>query len=141
MKTNSELQNEVEEALVNEGHFRADEISVSAHNGIVTLGGEEDSYTPILKAQSITQKISGVDEVINNIYIRKSTVDAYEKHDIEFELSRILDAGDHKVGVNVEGNRVTLTGQVASQNQRDEAGRIARVTPGIYNVTNNIEVI
>ena len=72
MKTNSELQNDVEDALVNDGHFMPYEISVSAHNGIVTLGGEEESYTPIIKAHTIAKNVEGVEEVINNIFIKKN---------------------------------------------------------------------
>lgn len=141
MKTNNGLQNNIEKTHKKKPHHKVDDNSFLHQNKSVNLGNTEETFTPTIKVEPIAEKRRGVTEIIKKICITKNSLLSYTKSGINFELARILVAGDHKVGISIEGNRVTLSGNVGSQIQKDNVARIARSTPGIINVTNNIQVI
>lgn len=45
-----------------------------------------------------------------------------------------------KINVDVRENNVTLTGEVPSQAEKDQAGRVAKETEGVRAVTNNLTI-
>jgi hyperosmotically inducible protein len=45
-----------------------------------------------------------------------------------------------KINVDVRQNVVTLTGEVPSQTEKDQAGRLAQETEGVRSVTNNLTI-
>lgn len=141
MKTNNELKRDVQLELVKVAHFNENEIDVSASDGTIMLAGLQTSYSRIRLAESTAKNVPGVMWVINNIYIKTSTIDANQKKEIEQELKSNLDVEDKDVVVEVEGNKVILSGSVNSQQESNDAAQIARATPGVFNVTNYIKVI
>lgn len=216
MKSNQELQTDVQNAIKWEPLLHAAEIGVTVHDGVVTLTGSVDSYTKKLEAENATKNVAGVkavvekievhhheswskkndndiaDEILsaykwnwkipndkikikvengwvslsgelswnyqkdeakdaiknlegivgvtNSITIKSETLDKMEKEVIEHHLQRSwsLNAKDIKVAVN--GTNVKLTGSVGSLYQKEEAGRIAWNTPGIWSLENNLTV-
>lgn len=78
--------------------------------------------------------------VTNNIKIKSEIHDKIEQKDVEKVIGRSLAADDNDISVKVSGTTVTLTGTVPSWYQKDEAGRIAWKTPGIWFVQNDLEV-
>jgi len=214
MKTNAELQKDVQDAIKWEPLLDSAEIGVIVKNGIVTLTGTVDSYAKKLQAEHATKNVSGVKILVEDIevklpdpriktdveiageiiaafdansfipqekirvkvedgwidldgevtweYLREITENAVkylpdvkgiynniiinpefrgtvEKSDIEKALDRSsIDSSEIKVSVS--GATVTLTGNVHTWHQREEAGRIVWKTPGIQDVKNELTV-
>ena len=65
---------------------------------------------------------------------------AIEKKDVEKALARSWAFNSNDISVKVSGTNVTLTGIVSSIYQKEEAGRLAWKTPGIWSVENNLVV-
>ncbi len=141
MKTNNELKRDVQSELVKVAHFNEGEIDVSASDGTIMLAGLQTSYNRILVAESTTKNVPGVMWVINNIYIKTSTIDANQKKEIEQEIKSSLNIENKDIEVEAEGNDVTLYGTVSSNTERNDAEKIAQNTPGVFNVTNYIRII
>lgn len=140
MKTTMQLQRDVQAALQNVAHFNMGEIGVTAFKGRVILTGIQTQYSRIRLAEATAKLVRGVEEVVNHIYINLTTIDGIEKSDVEAELASSLEGGNKGIHVSIDVKEVTLSGTVNSQHQKDEAGRIAQKTPGIFNVVNNLEV-
>jgi osmotically-inducible protein OsmY len=63
-----------------------------------------------------------------------------EKKDVEDAIGRSWSVDNSDINVSVSGTTVTLTGTVDSWYQKDEAGRIAWDTLGIWHVKNELAV-
>ena len=78
--------------------------------------------------------------IVNNIRIKSNIVDRIEKRDIENALNRNLSISSNHIRVNVIEHAVTLTGDVKSWFEKDEAARIAWKAPGVWTVDNELAV-
>lgn len=70
MKTNSELQRDVQEAIEWEPLLKAAEIGVIAKEGIITLTGIVDSYSKKTEAEEAAKKVAGVKALVENIEVK-----------------------------------------------------------------------
>ena len=91
-------------------------------------------------AKSAVNYLTGVKGVTNNIKIKSDIHDAIEKEDVVDAIARSWSIDDSDISVSVSGTSVTLTGTVNSWYQKEEAGRIAWKTPGIWSVKNELAV-
>ncbi len=139
-KTNAEIANEVLTALKSNWSVPKDKVTVKVEDGWVTLEGELSWNYQKEAAKSAVNYLMGVKGVSNNIKIKSETNDAIEKKDVENAIGRSWSVDDSDINVSVSGTTVTLTGTVNSWYQRDEAGRIAWNTPGIWHVKNELAV-
>jgi osmotically-inducible protein OsmY len=139
-KTNEQIANEVLVALKSNWSIPNDKVTVTVENGWVTLDGELPWNSQKEAAKSAVNYLSGVTGVTNNIKIKSESHDAIEKKEVEAAIGRSWSVDDSDINVSVSGTTVTLTGMVSSWYQKDEAGRIAWNTPGIWNVKNELEV-
>jgi hyperosmotically inducible protein len=113
----------------------------------VTLGGT--AYGPVDKdsAVSVVSNYAGVKDVIDNI-----TVDPLSPNDdririAEFRsiygfpsLNRYAIDPAKPIRITVVNGNVTLTGVVDSQSDKDTAGIRANGVPGVFKVTNQLQV-
>jgi osmotically-inducible protein OsmY len=115
-------------------------IRVKVENGWVYLDGDLSWNYQREAAISTASKITGVKGVINNINIKSDIHNQMEEKLIRDALKRnsLISADD--IRVEVSGTTVSLYGMVSSIYQKEEAGRIAWKTPGIWNVVNNLVV-
>lgn len=104
----------------------------------MTIEGEVKWYTQKEAIQKSVEVLSGIRNLTNNIQVKSETADDVEKVAIENALVRNWAIDDHRILVNVFGNRVTLSGSVKSIYQKDEAERIAWNAPGVWNVHNEL---
>lgn len=140
MKTDAEIAVEVLAALKTNWSVLEDKVSVKVENGWVTLEGELPWNYQKEAAKSAINYLTGVKGVKNNIKIKSETHDAIEQKDVEHAIGRSWSVDDSDIHVSVSGTTVTLTGTVTSWYQKDEAGRIAWNTPGIWHVKNELAV-
>ena len=139
-KTNEEIAKEVVVALESNWSVPDKKVTVKVEDGWVTLEGELPWNYQKDAAKSAVKFLRGVKGVINNIKIKSDSHDEIEKEDVEDAIGRSFSVDDCDIDVSVSGTTVTLTGTVDSWYQRDEAGRIAWNTPGIWHVNNELAV-
>jgi osmotically-inducible protein OsmY len=139
-KSDLEIANEVLDALKSNWSVPKDKVTVKVENGWLTLEGELPWNYQKEAAKSAVNFLAGVKGVTNNIKIKSNSHDAIEKRDIEDAIGRSWSIDDSDIKVAVSGTTVTLSGTVNSWYQKEEAGRIACNTPGIWHVKNELVV-
>nr|WP_315250681.1 BON domain-containing protein [uncultured Flavobacterium sp.] len=139
-KTDNEIATEVLKALSDSWSVPDDKVKVKVENGMVTLDGELPWNYQREAAKTAVIYLSGVKSVINSIKIKSEVHDAIEKKDVEKALARSWAFDSDDISVKVNGTNVTLTGVVGSIYQKEEAGRLAWKTPGIWSIDNNLVV-
>lgn len=139
-KTNEEIANEVLTALKSNWSVPKDKVIVKVENGWVTLEGELPWNFEREAAKNAINYLAGVKGVTNNIKIKSEIHNEIERKDVVKAIARSWSINDNDIHVNVAGKTVTLTGTVTSWYQKEEAGRIAWKTPGIWLVNNELEV-
>lgn len=139
-KSDTEVANEILRAFETNYSVPNGKISVKVEKGWVTLDGELHWNYQREAAKNAVKHLAGVKGVINNLKIRSETHDAIEKKDVESAIDRNWAVEDSDINVSVSGTTVTLTGTVDSWYQKEEAGRIAWNTPGIWHLKNELAV-
>jgi osmotically-inducible protein OsmY len=139
-KTNVEIADEVLSALNSNSSIPKDKVKVKVEDGWITLEGELPWHYQKEIAKNAVNYLTGVKGVTNNIKVKSEVHDAIEKKDVEDALKRSWSVDDSGIKVSVSGTTVTLTGTVDSWYQKEEAGRIAWNTPGIWHVNNELVV-
>lgn len=137
-KEDSEIAAEVLNAFKWNLVVPSDKIKIKVEKGWVTLDGELQWNYQREAARNAVSNLLGVTGVSNNIKIKSVTQDEIEKKDIESALARNWSLQDLDIQVKVSGTKVTLTGNVESWYQKNEAGRIAWNAPGALSVDNEL---
>lgn len=132
----------VKEALREDPRVDDSRIKVLTQSGIVTLTGQVPNLSSKKYAELEAKKIGGVRGVINKLIV---FVQPRSDTDIRQDLLRgFLNSADlelRDIAVKVADGRVTLTGQVESWSQRDEAELIATELRGVMYVDNEVKVV
>lgn len=136
-KTDIEIANDVLTALNSNSPVPKDKIAVKVEDGWITLDGELPWNYQKDAAKNAIHYLTGVKGVINNIKIKSDTNDAIEAEKVELALRRST-IDDSEINVAVADTTVTLSGAVNSWHHKEEAGRIAWNTPGIWHVKNDL---
>lgn len=144
MKTNAELQTDVQNAIKWEPLLHAAEIGVTAKDGVVSLTGEVDSYVKKMEAENAAKKVIGVKALIEKIEVKIPT--KWEKTDTEIvdevlkALKKTWSLPKDKVTVKVENGWVSLGGELPWNYQREDAKSAVRYLSGVKGVSNNIKI-
>lgn len=138
--TDNEIATEVLNALKWDWQVPNEKVKVTVEKGWITLGGELSWNYQKEAAEKSINNLTGVKGVTNDITIKPDNHDALEQKDVEDALERNWSINTNDITVKVSGTKVTLTGSVSSWYQKNEAGRIAWKTPGIWSVDNELEV-
>jgi len=145
MKTNEDLQKDVQEALKWEPLLSAAEIGVTAKEGIITLTGSVDSYWKKTEAEEAARNVAGVKAVVEKIEIRFSN-NSSKKDDNEIAAEVVnafkwnIGVPNDKVKVKVEKGWITLEGELEWNFQREAARNTVANLLGVAGVTNNITI-
>ena len=122
-------------------------ISVSVQDGVVTLGGHAVGPVDADSAVATASNIKGVKDVVNDIQ-----VDPVSPMDdrIRFAVYRAVYGFPSlnkyaidplkPIRISVQNGNVTLYGVVDSKSDRDAAGIRANSVPGVFHVTNDLQV-
>jgi osmotically-inducible protein OsmY len=139
--TNDQLQFDVADELSWDPKIDAEEIAVSAEDGLVTLRGTVGSFRQKREAEAAAGRVWGVVEVDNELQVRildeRRRDDAEVRGDVLQALmldSLIPTTVDAKVSYGL----VTLTGFVDHQYQRDEAVFVATNVLGVVGVDDEV---
>jgi len=139
-KTNAEIATEVLIALKSNIAVPKDKITVTVEEGWVTLEGEVTWNYEREAAINAVHYLSDIKGITNSIQLKSETKNLIEAKDVADALARNCAINENDIQVDVTGKKVTLTGTVHSWYQKDEAGRIAWNTPGIWHVDNCLKV-
>jgi osmotically-inducible protein OsmY len=144
MKTDGQLQQDVSAELTWEPSVHAARIGVEAKDGVVTLAGQVDSYSEKWNAERAAQRVAGVKAMTTELKVhltglsKRTDADIAEAVENVLEWTSSLPAGAIKV--MVEGGRVTLSGDVDWQYQRQAATAGVRYLMGVTGVNDQISI-
>ena len=139
-RTDADIAQAAENALDWDISVPADSVKVTVEDGWVTLEGNVDWQYQRTSAQDDVQYLTGVKGVSNEIDVKPKVAPSDVKAKIEAALERnaILDA--QYIKVEADGGKVTLTGNVSSWAEWDEADSAAWAAPGVTEVKNFVTV-
>jgi len=145
MKTNADLQKDVQEAIKWEPLLSVAEIGVTAKDGVITLTGTVDSYWKKTEAEDAAKNVAGVKAVVEKIEIKFAN-NSFKKDDNDIAKEVLtayqwnVEVPRDKVKVKVEKGWVTLEGEVEWNFQKEAAKDAVRDLLGVVGVTNNIKI-
>jgi osmotically-inducible protein OsmY len=122
----------------------AEDIKVVVRDGWITLEGSVAFRYQKSAAESVVRTLWGVKGITNSISIATpipsvSPTDVRNKIQSAYQRHAAIDANNVKV--DVSGSTVTLTGQVHSWHEKDDAENAAWAAPGVKSVHNNLSVV
>ncbi len=142
MKSNSELQTDVQDAIKWEPLMHAAEIGVTVEDGVVTLTGNVDSYSKKLEAEKAAKNVLGVKAVVEQIEVKFPNSWSKTDNQIAVEVLSALESNwiipAEKVKVKVEDGWVTLDGELHWNFQREAAKTAVRFLMGVKGVNDKI---
>jgi osmotically-inducible protein OsmY len=117
-----------------------DRIEVRVQDASITLMGNVDWAYQREAAENAVRHLKGVVWVSNEITINPPAepVDIKSKIESAFRRNSLLDS--RKIGIGINGNKVTLQGGVHSWAEREEAERVVWAAPGVTQVENDLKV-
>lgn len=164
-QTDAGITTAVKSKFAADDMVKAYQIDVTTENHVVTLDGRVETSAAKDRAMTLARDTEGVRDVVDRLMVTESAATSGEMDDEDADIdtdadekagAAVTDAaittavkskllGDPKVGglqidVDTNGGTVTLTGNVDSKAEADEAVRLARETNGVKNVVNNLKI-
>lgn len=144
MKTNQELQTDVQNAIKWEPLLNAAEIAVTSKDVVVTLSDTVDSYGKKLEAELAAKKVMGAKVLVEKIEVRFSQLRTKNNVEIANEALSALKPNwsvpKDKVNVKVEDGWVTSQCELPWNYQREASKDEVKHLTGVRGVTNNIKI-
>ncbi len=143
----AKIANELTEYRVGYGTNAFNAINIGVRDGVVTLGGTVYGPTDKSDALAIVSNTPGVRDVIDNLEVAPlSPMD----DELRIRLARAIYGAPElqryamnpaaPIRITVVNGNVTLSGVVDSKMDKDIAGLKANSVPGVFKVTNDIQV-
>lgn len=117
-----------------------DRIKVTVDRGWVTLEGDVEWHYQREEAERAVRNLTGVKGVTNLITVHARPAPSDIKEQIRAALRRGAEFDAEHINVEIDGNKVILTGTVRSYAEMRDAERAARNAPGITEVENRLTV-
>jgi osmotically-inducible protein OsmY len=119
----------------------SDRVTVVVSDGWVTLRGVVDWQYQRDAAESAVRSLAGVRGITNDISVGPRVQSSDVKARIEAAFERSAEIEARRLTVNVSDGSVTLTGNVHSAAERDEARRAASAAPGVRLVVDHMVIV
>jgi osmotically-inducible protein OsmY len=144
MKTNIQLQRDVQDELLFEPSVDSAEIGVTAKDGIIALSGTVKSYAEKWAATRAAERVSGVKAIVDEMKVALSDIHIRTDEDIAQAVLNVL-AWDvmvlnERIKVKIEQGYVVLEGTVDYKYQQSAAVNAVRNLAGVRGVSNLITV-
>lgn len=145
MKSDLQIQQDVQDELQWDPILKAAEIGVAVKNGIVTLNGSVDSYSKKIAAEDAVKRVKDVKAVALDLeVVFPGTID----HKSDASLAAVaLDAlkwtnfvPEDRIQLKVDDGHLTLEGELEWQYQRDAAFNAVKNLQGVRSVINKIHI-
>jgi hyperosmotically inducible protein len=155
-QTDAGITTKVKAKLAVDDVVKAHEIDVTTENGVVTLTANIDSDDAKQRALSLARETKGVVEVRDMISVRSETGSG-DAPDLDRAGETVVD--DAGITLNVKSRLLSddlvkglgidvdtragvvyLTGNVSSEQERDQAVKLARETEGVQDVQANLTI-
>lgn len=137
----------VKSALMADDLVKSFDLQVETRKGVVQLSGFVDSQAQIDQALALTRAVAGVTDVENGVTLKGAPSTLGTKIDDTTVTGRVKSAllGDptirsFDISVLTFNGEVQLTGFVNSQEQIDQAGKIASAADGASGVKNELMI-
>jgi osmotically-inducible protein OsmY len=144
MKTNEDLQRDVQNAIKWEPLLNAAEIGVTAKEGVVTLTGTVNSYAKKKEAETAAKNVAGVKAVAESIEIKFGNLSKKDDTEIAQEILNAWkwnwEIPEEKIKVKVENGWVTLEGELQWNYQKNAAEKAVENLTGVIGVFNHITI-
>jgi osmotically-inducible protein OsmY len=142
MKTDAQLQFDVNEELDWDPTIHAEDIGVAVHDGIVTLTGHVNTFAEKWEAERASQRVAGVKALAVQIDVTLPDSSTRNDADIARSAENVLEWNSYvprnRVKVLVESGMITLSGELARDHQRRAAIDSVRTLMGVKGVTNQM---
>lgn len=147
-KKSPDVADNIRQSLDQAG-FKDVTVSQDRDKGIVTLSGQVARDNDKLQAETLAKSLAGAQVVANQIVVLPigmekdaKTVNSDLDQGIESNLNAALiqNKMHDDVKYKVKSGVVTLTGEVNSQNKRDQAEQVAAKVPNVQQVVNDLQV-
>lgn len=142
MKTDTQLQQDVQAELQWEPAVHGAQIGVEVTNGVVTLSGEVGSYAEKWHAERAAQRVAGVQALAVSVTVQLPALSQRSDADIAGAAKNVVawatNMPEDAIKVLVEGGWLTLSGQVDWQYQRQQVADSVRHLHGVAGVSNQI---
>jgi hyperosmotically inducible protein len=159
-KSDAGITTSVKAKMAADDTVKAYQINVDTKEGVVTLTGEVPSQAAKEMAVQLARSTDGVVSVVDNLTVAVAqsepgigdataatagrvgdvASDAMLTSAIKTKLLADPDVAALKIDVDTAAGVVTLTGNVKTAAERDEALRIARETEGVKNVVDRLKI-
>jgi hyperosmotically inducible periplasmic protein len=123
-------------------------ITISVNNGVATLGGHALGPVAADSALSLAARAPGVQDVVNNIQVDPvSPMDDRTRFAVYRSvygfptLNKYAINPAQPIRITVVNGHVILSGVVDNQADKNAAGIRANSVPGVFSVTNNLQVV
>jgi osmotically-inducible protein OsmY len=142
MKTDAQLQFDVNEELNWDPSIHAEDIGVTVHEGVVTLTGHVNTFAEKWEAERASQRVAGVKALAVEVDVTLPDSSIRSDADIARSAQNVLEWNSYvprnRVKVLVEGGMITLSGEVPRDYQRRAATESVRTLMGVRGVTNRM---
>jgi osmotically-inducible protein OsmY len=144
VKTDSQIQIEITDAISQIDANLATAIAVAVRAGVVSLDGEVSSLAKRTAAGHAASTIRGVVSVANDIVVRlpedqrRTDVDIAE--DAVDALIKDTDVPDKTIKVRVQDRWIWLVGEAETEHQRRAAEHAVENIPGVKGISNVVRL-
>jgi len=140
-KTDTEIATSAVSSLESRVEVPHEKIKLIVKDGWVTLEGNVDWYYKKNAAELAVKYLSGVRGITDNIKVAPQVSTIVVKDKIEAALKRSAELDARRIRVEAYDGKVTLSGNVHTWLEKDEAASAAWAAPGVTQVSNQIAVM